>query len=96
MTDKREGLEAVIAVGSQWMERAIAAEHAREADQQAIAELRKALRALLRQTNNIEVLGEWSAEDRNHANQKKLRAEVDAVKAQALAAIAATEEGKSS
>ncbi len=26
MTDKREGLEAVIAVGSQWMERAIAAE----------------------------------------------------------------------
>ncbi len=44
MTDKREGLDAVIAVGSQWMERAIAAEQAREADQQTIADLRGQLR----------------------------------------------------
>ncbi len=49
MTDKREGLEAVIAVGSQWMERAIAAEQAREADQQTITELRATVRRLERE-----------------------------------------------
>ncbi len=53
----------------------------------AAPDLLEALQALMRQTNNIEVLGEWAAEDRNHATSKKLAAEVEAVKDQARTAI---------
>lgn len=54
----------------------------------AAPELLMALQALLRQTNNIEVLGEWSGLDVNRQSQKRVRAEVDEVKAAAKAAIA--------
>lgn len=54
----------------------------------AAPDLLHALEALMRQTNNIEVLGEWAAEDRNHRTAAKVRAEVDEVKALARAAIA--------
>ena len=54
----------------------------------AAPELLEALQSLMQQTNNIEVLGEWAAEDRNHATSKKLTAEVEAVKSQARTAIA--------
>lgn len=55
----------------------------------ALAKAREALAALLRETNNIEVLGEWSGLDINHGLQKKARAKVDSVIQQAREALAA-------
>jgi hypothetical protein len=48
----------------------------------------EALRELLRHTSNIEVLGEWSALEMNFTPAKKLRAQVDAVIADARVALA--------
>lgn len=44
-----------------------------------VAELEGALRALLKQVNNIEVLGEWEALEINRSLRKTTRAKVDAV-----------------
>lgn len=51
--------------------------------------VRLALEKLLRQVNNIEVLGEWSAQDINRSSQRRFRAQVDAVVAECRAALAA-------
>lgn len=51
--------------------------------------LREALRDLLGQTNNIEVLGEWSALDVNLTTSKKMRAEVDKIIARCRDCLAA-------
>ena len=53
--------------------------------------LRDALTKLLRHTNSIEVLGEWSATDTNISSGKKLRAEVDACIKEARAALTQTQ-----
>jgi hypothetical protein len=53
------------------------------------AKLEAALRALLGQVSNIEVLGEWSAQDINLKSQRTARAKIDAVVADARAALAA-------
>jgi hypothetical protein len=53
----------------------------------AAPELMSALVALLRETNNIEVLGEWEALDINFKSRKTVRAKVDEVISQARAAI---------
>ena len=60
---------------------------------QAAPKLLRALRALLQQTGNIEVLGEWEALDMNHSSRKKVRATVDQVIADARAAIAEATKG---
>ncbi len=52
-----------------------------------VAALENSLTALLRQTSNIEVLGEWSALDMNYKTSKKYRAQVDAVIAEARALL---------
>ena len=54
----------------------------------AAPDLLAALRALLQQTGNIEVLGEWEALDMNYTSRKRVRAQVDQVIADARAAIA--------
>jgi hypothetical protein len=54
----------------------------------AAPELMSALVALLRETNSIEVLGEWEVMDINFKSRKTVRAKVDGVIAQARAAIA--------
>jgi outer membrane protein TolC len=53
--------------------------------------LREALQALLGQTTNIEVLGEWEALDINFSSRKKARAKVEEVIGNARAALKATE-----
>lgn len=53
-----------------------------------LREARDALRQLLRETNNIEVLGEWEAQDINFSSRKKVRARVDAVITTARTAVA--------
>lgn len=50
-----------------------------------------ALKSVLAQANNIEVLGEWSVQDINHSAQKRVRAQVNAIYADARAALAAAE-----
>lgn len=50
--------------------------------------MEKALRALLGQLSNIEVLGEWEALDCNWSMRKTVRAKVDSIVEQASAALA--------
>jgi hypothetical protein len=54
---------------------------------EALRATSEALAALLRQTNNIEVLGEWEAVDINRSLRKTTRARVDAVIERARAAL---------
>lgn len=54
----------------------------------AAPELLEALTNLLKQTNTIEVLGEWEATDTNASARKTYRARVDETIAKARAAIA--------
>lgn len=51
-------------------------------------ELLAALKAVLGILNNVEVLGEWEATDTNYSSRKRVRAQVDAVVADARAALA--------
>ncbi len=59
-----------------------------------LPELVTALEALLRNLSNIEVLGEWEALEINPCSASKLRPKVDAVIAQAHAALARARDGK--
>jgi hypothetical protein len=60
-----------------------------------VRELEGALRTLLGQVLNIEVLGELSAMDTNHSQQKRMRDHIDEVVKAARAALShGSEEGK--
>lgn len=57
-------------------------------DQRARSEaLTEALRELLGKVGNIEVLGEWSALDMNHASQRSARKSIEATVAKARATL---------
>ncbi len=62
-----------------------------QASREREKELVEALKELLYQVNNIEVLGEWSALDMNRSSGKKLRAEVDATVTKSREALARAE-----
>lgn len=76
----KERTEDVAKVCESQVQRAVSAEEERD-------KLKEALRGLLGQLSNIEVLGEWEAEDINRGMRKTVRQKVDAVIAQCREAL---------